>query len=181
MLLSILIIALIFVILFSVIFSFNVFVLPFTKGVPYVPLRKKQLNYVVNVFNFNKDLKIVDLGCGDGRVLRKLEKKGFKKLIGYEINLWPYSLAKLKNIFFRSKSKIVLKNFEKINLSQFDIVFCYLLGSYLEQLKEKFEKELNPGSKVISYGFQVKGWKPSQIITTNKKNIKLGRIFIYQR
>jgi len=176
-----LIIALIILVLLTVLFSFNVLVLPFTKGVPYVPLRKKQLNQVANVFDFEKDLNIVDLGCGDGRVLRKLEKKGFKKLIGYEINLWPYSLAKIKNFFTRSNSKIILKNFEKVDLGKFDIVFCYLLESYLEQLKQKFEKELKPGSKLISFGFQIKDWAPIEIVQTNKKNKNLGRIFIYQR
>lgn len=52
----------------------------------------------------------------------------------------------------------------KENLSQYDVVFCYLLPRSLDKLKYKFEAELIPGSKVVTNSFRVKGWKPKQIL-----------------
>jgi len=177
---AVLVIILIFVIFLAFLFSFNLIILPFTKGVPYVPLKKKHLQAIFINFQFDSKLKIVDLGCGDGRVLRFLEKQGFKNLFGYEINLWPFTIGTIKNFFTRSNTKIYLKNFEKVNLGQFDIIFCYLLENYLVKLKNKFKTELKPDTKIISYGFQIPGWQPKQIIYTNKKNKNLGRVFVYK-
>jgi len=153
-----------------------------TWGVPYVPLSKKQLQSVVDNVKLNSTDKVVDLGCGDGRVLQAFEKQGVKELTGYEINLWAYLWGRIMNYRLKSKTKLYLKNFNQINLNQFDIIFCYLLEEAMEKLKNKFDQELRPGTKIISYGFKIPDWRePSQIIYTNKKRKELGRIFIYQK
>jgi len=148
-------------------------------GVPYVPLRKKQLESIVSHIRLKVTDNFVDLGSGDGRVLRIFEKQGVKNLSGYEVNYWAYLSSLVKNKFYHSKAKIYFKNFKKINLSEYNVVFCYLLEEYLRTLKEKFDKELKPGTKIISYGFEIKNWRPAKIIYTNKEKKNLGRIFIY--
>lgn len=138
------------------------------RGVPFVPLSKKQLKDIDKHIRLKSSDRVVDLGCGDARVLRMFEKQGVKNLSGYEVNFWAYLLAKMH---FKSKAKIYFKNFKKVDLSKYDVVFCYLLDYYLESLKDKFDKELKPGTKVISYAFQIKNWHKPEVI--DKK------IFIY--
>ncbi|MBT4722359.1 hypothetical protein HN958_02690 [Candidatus Falkowbacteria bacterium] len=150
-----------------------------SRGVPYVPLNKKQLNSIKKYVNLSQDDKLVDLGCGDGRVLRLFEKQGVKDLVGYEINFPVCCLAWFKNLVFRSKVKVYYKNFNKVDLSVYNKAFCYLLPKYLERMKDKLDKEMQ-GSTVISYGFKIKGWQPDDIIHTDKDNKQLGRIFIYK-
>lgn len=149
------------------------------RGVPFVPLNQKQLRAIADNIKLNSTDKVVDLGCGEGRVLRLFEKQGVKNLHGYEVNLWAWCLAIIFNIFKRSKSKVFFKNFNKINLSQYNVVFCYLLDFSLIRLRSKFDSELKSGTKIISYGFEIKDWRESEIIYTNSKNKDLGRIFIY--
>ena len=108
------------------------------------------------------------------------EKQGVKDLVGYEVNFWIYLLAKVKNKISKSKSKIYLKDFKKVNLSGYNIVFCYLSDYYMDSLKEKFDKELKPRTKIISYVFEAKDWREPKIIYTNKENKKLGKIFVYK-
>lgn len=152
-----------------------------TRGVPFVvSLNKKRFNILIKYIKLNPEDKVVDLGCGDGRVLRMLEKQGVKNLTGYEINFCVYLLAKIKNKFFKSKAKVYFKNFEKVDLSEYNIVFCYLSTYYVNFLKEKFERELKPGTKIISYAFEVKNWHKPEIIYTNEKNKNLRRVFIYR-
>lgn len=172
-----LIIILIVLVIFSLIFSFNVFILPFTKGVPYVPLKNSQVQSIFKELDLSKDAKVVDLGCGDARVLRLFEKNGFTDLVGYEINPWPYLIGIIKNLFLKSKVKIVFRNFENVDLGEYDIIFCYLLKSYLKKLRFKFDKELKPGAKIISYAFEIEGWQPKKVLSSNKKR---GKICIYQ-
>ena len=80
------------------------------RGVPFVSLSRKQLRMVNENIKLKPIDKVVDLGCGDGRVLRMFEKQGVKDLSGYEVNLWAYLLAKIKNKIFKSKTKIYFKN-----------------------------------------------------------------------
>lgn len=149
------------------------------KGVPFVPLTKKKLQKVLEHVHLQSTDSLVDLGSGDGRVLRGFEKQGVEKLAGYEVNYWAYLLSLAKNKFYHSKAKMYFKNFKKIDLGQYNIVFCYLLEGYLTALKDKFNQELKPGAKVISYGFEVKNWLEPEIIYTIPENKNLGRIFIY--
>lgn len=141
------------------------------RGVPFVSLSKKQLRAVDKNIKLKPDDKVVDLGCGDARVLRMFEKQGVKDLTGYEINFWAYLLAKIKNKLLKSKSKVYFKNFKKVDLSEYNVIFCYLLDYYLNSLKEKFDKELKPGTKIISYSFSIKNWHKPE---------KIERMFVYR-
>ena len=150
------------------------------RGVPFVSLSRRQLRVVDEYIKLNPDNRVVDLGCGDGRVLRMFEKQGVKNLTGYEINFWAYLLAKIKNKILKSKAKICFKNFKKVDLSEYNIIFCYLLPGCVNFLKEKFDRELKPGTKIISYVFEIKNWHKPEIIYTNEKNKNLGKIFVYK-
>ena len=141
------------------------------RGVPFVSLSKKQLRAVDKNIKLKPDDKVVDLGCGDARVLRMFEKQGVKDLTGYEINFWAYLLAKIKNKLLKSKSKVYFKNFKKVDLSKYNVIFCYLLDNYLNSLKEKFDKELKPGTKIISHSFSIKNWHKPE---------KIGKMFVYR-
>ena len=141
------------------------------KGVPFVPLSKKQLRAVDKNIKLKPDDKVVDLGCGDARVLRMFEKQGVKDLTGYEINFWAYLMAKIKNKLLKSKSKVYFKNFKKVDLSKYNVIFCYLLDNYVNSLKEKFDKELKPGTRIISYSFSIKNWHKPE---------KIERMFVYR-
>ena len=151
------------------------------RGVPFVSLSKKQLEAINRYIKLQPTDKFVDLGCGDGRVLRMFEKQGVKDLTGYEVNFCAYLVAKIKGKSYKSKAKIYFKNFKKVNLSKYNIVFCYLMDYYVNSpsFKEKFDRELKPGTKIISYVFEIKNWHKPEIIYTNEKNKNLGRIFIY--
>lgn len=150
------------------------------QGVPYVPLSKKQLRLLKDNVEFEPEAKTVDLGCGDGRVLFLFEELGVKDLSGYEVNFWAYLKAKIVGLFKKSKVKLYYKNFKYVDLSGFDVVFCYLLDEYLAKIEYKLKKELKPGTKIVSFAFKFPNWPVDQEIITNKDNSKLNRIYIYR-
>lgn len=164
----------------ALVYVFSSFIwLIWTKGVPFIPLTKKQLEAIGKHIKLKPSDRIIDLGCGDGRVLRMFEKQGVRDLAGYEMNFWIYLLAKINNKISESKSKIYLRDFKKVNLSKYNIIFCYLSNYYMNSLKGKFDKELKPGTKIISYVFKAKDWHEPKIVYTNKENKKSGKIFVY--
>ena len=44
---------------------------------------------------------------------------------------------------------------------------CYLYPGAMRQLKEKFIKELKPGTMIISNTFAIPGWIPQQVWEVN--------------
>lgn len=147
------------------------------RGVPYVPLARGKLAFLHEHVKFKPTDALVDLGCGNGRVLRFLEKhQGLTKLDGYEVNWWAFFLGRLLNRFYRAKNKIYFKNFQQIDLSKYDVVYCYLLESGLKRLREKFDRELRPGTRIVSFDFPIRDWREAVEKFEDKKN----KIFIYQ-
>lgn len=159
-----------------------------SRGVPYVPLTRDKLDFVNEKIKLNADDRVIDLGCGDGRVLRMFEKQGVTDLTGYEINYWAFLIAKIKNKFYlrfsgipqlrdKSKAKVYFMNFNKVDLSQYNVIFCYLLPYVVTSLKEKFDRELKPGTRIISYAFEIKDWRKPEIISNeNGKKILIYTI-----
>ena len=83
-----------------------------------------------------------------------------------KINLW----------FHKIKNTIYIENFYKQDLSHADIIFCFLTPPTMLKLRDKFEKELKPGTKIISYAFHIEGWQPKKII----QNGYPGKVFLYK-
>ena len=164
----------------AVLLTLNVIGLFRANGVPFVPLSKKAIAEVISASNFQPNDLIVDLGCGDGRVLFAFEKAGAANLLGYEINHWPYILGKVKKHFKKSKVDLRFQNFFHAELGDVKIIVCYLLPKTLIALREKFDAELKPGSRIVSFGFEIKNWRTSEIIQTGKEKNAKQNVFVYQ-
>lgn len=150
------------------------------RGVPFVPLTRAKIAFLRDKIKLNRDDRVVDLGCGDGRVLWLFERQGAKKLVGYDVNLWAVIQARLQKFFRRAEAKVYYKNFYKINLSGFNVVFCYLLPKAFLGLREKFDNELLMGTKIISYDFEIKDWRQPKEIFEETRRGKKNKIYIYE-
>ncbi len=147
------------------------------RGVPFVPLSKSKMKFLVENVFIEKDKKVAELGCGDGRVMRLFEQMGVIDVKGFEVNWWAVLKCKILNKIYKSKTKIFNKNFRKVNLEEFDVVFCYLLDTYLSILREQFSKELKKGTKIISFDFPIPNWLDPVTVFESK----VGKIFIYEK
>ena len=70
-------------------------VLPITRGALYVSTSRVRIAAFMDAVPMRAGQLLVDIGCGDGRVLRKARKRYGVKAIGYELNLLAYLKAKL--------------------------------------------------------------------------------------
>ena len=59
-----------------------------------------------------------------------------------------------------------------------DVVILYLDTGANDMLKPKLEKQLKPGSRVISHDFEVRGWKPAKVEKMKAYN-RTHTIFLY--
>ena len=165
----------------TILLLFTVVALIRSRGVPYVPINKMVVEVIVKNIKLNKNDYVADLGCGDGKILRLFERQGLTSLDGYEYNLWAYLKACYFNWRKHLRVKIYFKNFNKINLRKYNVVYCYLLPHVMQRLKTKFDRELRPGTKVISACFEIKDWKqPQNVFVFDCQQPKINQVFIYQ-
>ena len=138
-------------------------VLPITQGALYVSTSRTKIAAIINAVPMKADQTLVDLGCGDGRVLREAQKRYGVRTIGYEINPLAYLKARLSS-FGPNKIKIRRENFWEADLSGADVVFCYLYPDVMKKLAAKLAAGLKPGTVVVSSNFSLPGFVPSKVL-----------------
>lgn len=151
----------------------------FLTGAPWVPTPITRVKRMLQLANLKQGDRIYDLGCGDGRMVQHAAKEYGADAVGLELSPLMYAWAKLRNIILRSDAKILLRDFRRINYTNAAALVFYLLPDILKIMKSKFEKELKPGSRVISYAFEIEGWQPVHIEPRDEKR-KHARIFVYE-
>lgn len=130
-------------------------------GAPFVPLLKPEIGPVLDGLKLRRGETLVDLGCGDGRVLKVAAKRGIKG-IGYEISPLIYLAAKVNCFKYRRLVKIQLANFWRVNLPEADAVFVFAIGRYMEKLDRFLAGQIKQPTKVLSYIYDIPGKVPAK-------------------
>lgn len=128
-------------------------------GSPYVPTKQKEIEFILEKANLKKNQLFLELGSGDGRVVRTAVYRYQVKGVGVEIHplLWLYSkllvqIQGLKKISFKRE------NFFKTDLKNADVVFLFLMPNTLKRLKERLVKTGKKNVLIISHGFKIEAW-----------------------
>jgi len=153
-------------------------VLPVTRGALYVSTSRKRIGAFLNAVPMQAGQVLMDLGCGDGRVLRSVRNRYGVRAIGYELNLMAYTKARLLCLGMKG-IEIRLQNFWKIDLSEADVIFCYLYPDVLQDLCVKLGKELKPGAVVVSCNFALPQWRPDRVLRP-EHSLHNDPIYIYK-
>ena len=146
-----------------------------SSGVPWAKMPLDNIDQIFKNTNLKKGSLVYDLGCGDGRVLFRLEKLGYRGR-GYELSLYPFLRAVFKKYFIGSRIGFKRANFFKEDLSQADAFFIFLVGKVMPRVGEKLGAELKKGALVLSYCFAIPGWQAEKIIETKPSLTYVYRI-----
>ena len=103
----------------------------------------------------DRPVRFIDLGSGLGGLLVCLaERRPDSSFVGVESAPLLYVLAWLRTRFFpRPNLTLRYRNFWKEDLSDFDVVYCFLSDAPMNDLLTKARGELRPGALLISNTF----------------------------
>jgi len=108
---------------------------------------------------------VVDLGCGDGRIVVAAVRDFGARATGVEIDpvrvLWARTWVLLAGIARRAR--IVHANMYAYSVAEASVVVLFLSATSNFKLQEKLRKELPPGARVVSYYHPIWGWEPDLI------------------
>jgi predicted RNA methylase len=98
---------------------------------------------------------VYDLGCGDGRLIVAAARRYGARAVGIEIHplryLWCRALIAVLGL--RDRVRIVRGDFFTQDLSDADVVTCYLLQRTNNKLEEKLRRELDSSGRIVSRRF----------------------------
>ena len=129
------------------------------SGAPWVPTSMKTVHKMLTIAEVGPDDLLYDLGCGDGRVVVTAARRYGARAVGIEIDplryLWCQFLISILGL--RGRVKIIFGNFFSQDLSDADVITCYLLQSTNEKIEGKLKEELRTGARVVSHDFTFPG------------------------
>jgi len=148
--------------------------------VPFVPTRRENLDTIFQVLELREGDVFYDLGCGDGRVVIEAVKRyPIKRAVCVETrrDLIEEAKANAEKAGVKDKIDFVQGDFFKVPIGDATAVYMYLLTSINEALKPKLEKELKPGTRVVTLDFPISGWKPVKVVETS--GVWQRKIYLY--
>lgn len=140
------------IVLFIVLLCFA-FVLLF--GAPYVPTLTPQVRAALELANLKPGETLLELGCGDGKVLIAAAQTGVHA-VGYELNPILALIAWGRTRRYKHV-QVHWANFWKADLPPAEGIFTFLLPRYMSKLDKKVIQYKYQPVKLISFAFTVPG------------------------
>ena len=138
-----------------------VFIHSIFVGAPFLPAKDTYVEQALDMIDLRPGQTMLELGSGDGRVLRAAARRGINS-IGYEINplLHAYAWLRTRRRHYRSHITLIRGNYWHIALPPADGIYTYLLQPYMRRLDEKLNSELTKPTKLLSFIFRIPDKKP---------------------
>jgi SAM-dependent methyltransferase len=139
------------------------YLVPFAYGLPPTPARRQRIRRALKIAGLKPNETLVDLGCGDGRVLVIAAGEFGARAVGIDVGPVQCLQSLGASILGGVKPHVQVKwgSFFKQDLGHADVVFAYLTSGYVPRLSAQLASQLKPGSRVVTISFDFPEWEPS--------------------
>jgi len=133
---------------------------------PYVPSPQSVVSDMLKLAGVGPQDYVIDLGSGDGRIVRTAALVFGARGLGIEIKdeLVRQANADAQREGIAERAKFVNADLFKADLSAATVVTMYLLPDTVNLLRGKLLAELRPGTRVISHDYPLSGWVPEKYV-----------------
>lgn len=146
---------------------------PADLDVPYESTPPEVVDEMLKLAKVTKTDLVYDLGCGDGRIVIAAAQKYGARGVGIDID--PARIleaeANAQKAGLTDKITFIEKNLFEAELTDATVVALYLNYDVNLKLRPKLQKELRPGSRVVSSTFDMGDWKPDRTSLISGRNI----------
>lgn len=152
--------------------------LPGLLFAPWVPTRRRDFDRIDSCMEIAPSMTVMDLGSGTGSVVFELAKRHPEaKFIGIELSFVWYGISVLRNLIHPRKNvSFRLGNLLTTDIRSADRIYLFGTPAGLtERLKKKIQTEAKADARIISYCFEMTGWKPEIQLQSNGKLLPIFR------
>jgi len=152
---------------------------------PFVPTPPEVIVKMMDMAKADQNSVVYDIGCGDGRIVIYAAKTFGARGVGIDID--PVRIdeckANAKRAGVQRLVRFMQADATKIDISKATIVSTYLLPESNELLRPKFEKDLKPGTVVVTHNYTVPGWDAKLIETATVVDLEKTEhvVYLYKR
>ena len=141
----------------------------------FVPTPPEVVEAMLKLANVTAKDVVYDLGCGDGMIVTAAARDFGATAVGIDINPVRVKEAndRVAKAGVQGKVKILNDDLFTTNISQASVVTLYLLQSLNEKLIPKLNKELKPGTRIVSQTFTMGDKYPPE------KTVQAGYTSVY--
>ena len=125
-------------------------------GAPYLPTLTPQVKAALELADLRPGQTLLELGCGDGKVLIAAAKQGINT-VGYELNPLLVIVAWIRTRRYRRQVRIIWGNFWRHPWPEAEAVFTFLLPKYMGKLNKKVMQYEHKPVKLVSFAFPIAG------------------------
>ncbi len=129
------------------------------------PTDRETVRRILFLAGVKQGESLIDLGCGDGRIVVAAAREFGAYATGVEIDpvrvLWGKAWILLAGLSRRAR--VIWGNMYTAKLSGVDVVILFLSPKANLRLQDRLRRELEPGARIVSYYHPMWGWKPEEI------------------
>lgn len=129
---------------------------------PYVPTPQEVVDRMLEIAKVTADDYVMDLGCGDGRILVTAAARFGAR--GYGVDLDPKRIAEARaNAAAAGVADKVVFEVEDLfhtPIGKASVLALYLFPHINDLLAPRMLKEMRPGSRIVTHGFGIGKWRP---------------------
>jgi predicted RNA methylase len=123
-----------------------------------------------------------DIGSGDGAIVIRAAKKYGVKGVGIEID--QGLVAKARDNAFRENVQDLVEfraqDAFTVDVSAATVVTLYMLPDFNAKLRPVLDRQLKPGTRVVSHDFDIPGWVPDKVETVKGDFIHDHKVLLFE-
>jgi SAM-dependent methyltransferase len=128
----------------------------------FVPTPMEVVSQMLALARVSKDDVVYDLGCGDGRLVITAAKRFGARGVGIDID--PVRVADSRRnadtAGVTERVRFYERDLFESDLREASVVTLYLTPDLNVKLRPKLFAELRPGTRIVSYSFNMGDWEP---------------------
>lgn len=124
-------------------------------GPPYLPTLDKQVRTALGLLQLKKGDRLLELGCGDGKVLVAAARQGLQ-VTGIELNPILVAVCWLRTVRYRKQVRVVWGNYWHTGLwPDADGIFGFVLPKYMSKLDRTIIGWQRRPVRLASFAFKI--------------------------
>jgi SAM-dependent methyltransferase len=149
-----------------------------TPDIHFVPTPEEVVDAMLRLAEVGPDDIVYDLGSGDGRIPIAAARRFGARGVGIDLDpkLVAQASRRAQEAGVAERVKFLEADIFEADISNATVVTLYLLTSINERLRPKLQKELRPGTRVVSHQFRMGDWQPEREIVVDYRPLFLWRV-----
>jgi SAM-dependent methyltransferase len=133
-----------------------------TLDVPFVGTPPAVIDVMLSMAKIGRDDFVVDLGCGDGRLVIAAAKSLGARGYGVDLDaaLINEAQREAERQGVQDRARFEVRNLYVTDISRASVLTLYLFPRVNLDLRPRLFRELKPGTRVVSHEFDFGNWRP---------------------